>query len=299
MNKKVIGGLLLVAIAFISCKNTKKADIQVIPLADSATVISDSLRFCEATCWNGESLYISNFGGDSINPLNMAGKGYIMEFNAGKPSVLVPANGTLNAPKGMCVVNNYLFVADVNAVVAFDLNDVKRSQKIKFPAKDSYVNDIAVKGTDLYVTVTNTGNIYKLDASDPGKMKNQTPKLFANVPGANGIVATDSIIYVASYPLDGNTAAANVIYTIKNFDKPVVEKLFDRMSQYDGLALSEDGKSLYFTTWVNGAVGKINLKDLKVENIVLPLQLTGPADLSIHKGKLFIPDLPKSRVLVY
>jgi len=268
-------------------------------LADSAKVISDSLRFCEGTCWNGESLYISNFGGDTINPTNQSGKGYIMEFTSGKPKTLIPADGRLNAPKGMCVVGNYLFVADVNAVVAFNLKDIKKSQKINFPAKDYYVNDIAAKGTDLYVTVTNSGNIYKIDASSPETIKNQTPKLFANVPGANGIVVTDSIMYVASYPVDGNTAAANVIYTIKNYDKPVVGKLFDRMSQYDGLALSEDGKSLYFTTWVNGNVGKINLKDLKVENLPLPIQLKGPADMSIHNGKLFIPDLPNSRILVY
>jgi 56kDa selenium binding protein (SBP56). len=71
------------------------------------------------------------------------------------------------------------------------------------------------------------------------------------------------------------------------------------MSQYDGLALSEDGKYLYFSTWVNGNVGKIDIKDKKVENLILPIQLTGPADFSIHNGKLYIPDLPNSKVLVY
>ncbi len=282
-----------------SCMNQKKANVEVIPITNSATIISDSLRFCEATYWNGESLYISNFGGKELDPLNKAGKGYIMEFNSRKPSILVPADGRLNAPKGMCVVNDYLFVADVNAVVVFNLKDINKSQKINFSAKDYYVNDLSVNGKYLYITVTNTGNIYKLDISAPDKIENQTPKLFANVPGANGIVATDSIIYVASCPMDGNTVAANVIYTINNFDHPVVKKLFNRMSQYDGLALSEDGKSLYFTTWVNGNVGKINLKDNKTEMLTLPLQLAGPADMTLHKGKLYIPDLPNSRVLVY
>ena len=100
----------------------------------------------------------------------------------------------------MCVVDNYLFVADVNSIVVFNLSDVSKSQKIKLPTKDSYVNDLAVNGKNLYATVTNTGNIYKLDVSSPENIKEQTPKLFANIPGANGIVATDSIIYVASYP---------------------------------------------------------------------------------------------------
>lgn len=299
MNKKTIGSLLLALVALLSCKDIKKAEVQVIPLSDSAKVISDNLRFCEATCWNGDSLYVSNFGGDTINPLNKSGKGYIMKFTTNKPTVLIPADGRLNAPKGMCVVNQHLFVADVNAVMVFDLKNVSRSQKIVFPVNDSFVNDIAVCGNNMYVTVTNTGNVYKMDVSDPDKMKGQTPKLFTKVPGANGIVATDSIIYVASFPINGNTSEENVIYTIKNFDKPQVEKLFDRKSQYDGLALSEDGKSLYFTTWVNGNVGKINLKDLKVDKLTLPLQLVGPADMSIHNGKLYIPDLPNSKILVY
>ncbi|BEG98340.1 hypothetical protein [Bacteroides sedimenti] len=299
MNKKTIGCLLLTSLAFFSCKDQKKANVDVAPVSDSAKVISDHLHFCEATCWNDDSLYISNFGGDTINPLNKLGKGYIMKFTTNKPTVLIPADGRLNAPKGMCVVNQHLFVADVNAVMVFDLRNTKKSQKISFPANDSFVNDIAVCRNNMYITVTNTGNVYKLDVSAPEKMNEQALKLFAKVPGANGIVATDSIIYVASYPVDGNTKEENVIYTIQNFEKPIVRKLFDRKSQYDGLVLSEDGKSLYFTTWVNGNVGKINLKDMTVEKLKLPIQLTGPADMSMHKGKLYIPDLPNSRVLVY
>lgn len=299
MNKKVIGSFLLIAAMAVSCQNMKKADSPVKSNADSAKIINDNLRFCEATCWDGNTLYVSNFGGDTLNSLNRKGKGYIMKFNNSKPSILIPADGRLSAPKGMCIVNGYLFVADVNAVVAFNLKDVSKSQKISFPVKDIFVNDIAAKGNDIYVTVTNTGNIYKLDVTNPDKMQGQVPKLFANVPGANGIVTTDSIFYVASYPTDGNTTAKNVIYTITNFEKPVISKLFDRMSQYDGLALSEDGQTLYFSTWVNGNVGKIDLKTMKTEMLTLPLELNGPADISMHKGKLYIPDLPNSNILVY
>lgn len=299
MNKKIIGTMLVAATMIASCQNMRKTETsEATTNSDSAKVINESLRFCEATCWSNESLYVSNFGGDTLAPINKSGKGYIMRFSAGKPTMFVPADGRLNAPKGMCIVNDYLFVADVNSVVAFNMKNTEESVKINFPVKDLFVNDIAAKGNTLYVTVTNTGNIYQLDATNPKNMGKQVPKLFTNITGANGIVATDSIMYVASYPADGNTASANIIYSITNFEKPVVSKFFDRMSQYDGLVLSEDGKTLYFTTWVNGNVGKIDIKTKKAEMLTLPLQLMGPADISIHKGKLYIPDLPNSKVLV-
>lgn len=299
MNRKVIGGLFVVATLAMSCQNMKKAESETKPNADSAKIINDQLRFCEATCWDNNLLYVSNFGGETLDPLNKSGKGYIMRFNTDKPTVFIPADGRLNAPKGMCIANGYLFVADVNSIVAFNLSNVKQSQKIAFPVKDLYVNDLVAKGNELYATVTNTGNVYKLDISNPEKMKGQVPKLFTNIPGANGIVATDSLFYIASYPADGNTTNNNVIYSVTNAEKPIVSKFFDRMSQYDGLALSEDGQTLYFSTWVNGNVGKIDLKTKKTEMLVLPLQLNGPADISIHNGKLYIPDLPNSRILIY
>lgn len=299
MNKKVIGTLLLATSLVTSCQNIKKTESETKPNTNLAKIINDNLHFCEATYWDNNSLYISNFGGKKLDPLNKDGKGYIMKFDSKKGTVFIPADGRLNAPKGMCIANGYLFVADVNAIVAFNLKDIKQSQKISFPVKDLYVNDIVAKGNEIYVTVTNTGNIYKLDISNPEKMQGQEPKLFTNIPGANGIVATDSLFYVASYPVDGNTTPNNVIYTIRNAEKPIVNKLFNRMSQYDGLALSKDGNTLFFTTWVNANVGKIDLKTKKVEILTLPMTLNGPADISIHKGKLYIPDLPNSRVVIY
>ena len=62
MNKKVIGTLLLVALLATSCQNTKKAESEAKPNADSAKIINDRLHFCEATCWDNNSLYIrSNY----------------------------------------------------------------------------------------------------------------------------------------------------------------------------------------------------------------------------------------------
>jgi len=299
MKKIIICATFFIPALMISCQlNNKQATTEVIRVTDSVALITDSLRFSEATCWNGESMYISNFGSKELNPLNKEGKGYILEFKNGQTKVLIPADGKLNAPKGMCVTNNHLFIADVGAIIVYNLADITKSQKITFPKDESYVNDIAVSGNTIYVSVTNTGNIYKLDVTSPDKISSR-PVLFAKVPGANGLAIADSVMYVASYPVDGNTAAANVIYTIKNFKAPIVSKLFNRMGQYDGLALSDDHKTLYFTTWVNGGVGSVTLSDTAVQMIPMPIKLSGPADLTYHNGKLYIPDLPNSRVLIH
>lgn len=262
------------------------------------TEITEGVKFCESTLWNDSVLLITSFGGETLNPLNKDGKGYVMMYKDGKTSLLIAPGGILNAPKGMAVKGGYLFICDVNQMVVYNLNDLQAApQKIVFPENDLFINDVKIQGDLLYVTVTNTGNIYTLNVSDPAGMLGQEPVLYTNIPGANGIELDSNIMYVASYPADGTTTDANVIYAINDINAPQPEKLITRTGQYDGLALSPDKSTLYFTSWVNGEVGKVNLATKEASLLVVP-QMTGPADMAWHDGKLYIPDLPNSKVVV-
>ena len=117
------------------------------------------------------------------------------------------------------------------------------------------------------------------------------------VPGANGIVIRGDTMYIASYPPDGVTTQDNVIYRIDNISTPVATKLFDRPGQYDGLALSGDGSRLYFTNWVDSEVGYYDLGTGKTELLTPGVGIEGPARLSTDGKKLYVPDLPGSKVV--
>lgn len=59
-------------------------------------------------------------------------------------------------------------------MVVYNLDTLSHApQVVPFPEGELFVNDMALAGDTLYVTVTNTGNIYSLDVSAPSKLDPQ------------------------------------------------------------------------------------------------------------------------------
>lgn len=56
------------------------------------------------------------------------------------------------------------------------------------PEGNLFVNDIVISGSSAYVSVTNTGKIFKLDLSTPDALNASMLSEYASVPGANGLV---------------------------------------------------------------------------------------------------------------
>lgn len=262
-------------------------------------VIDNGIRYCESTYPYDGGLLIANFGTEQLNPLNTEGKGYIVLHKKGENSILIPADGNLSAPKGMLVRDGYLYVCDVNKVVVYNLSDkAAGAQVIQLPEGHLFANDLVSQGRYLYVSVTNTSTIFRVDISRAGHPG--MPGEWLSIAGPNGLLLHGGALYVASYPADGNTTDSHVVYRIADLEKPVAEKLVEVPGQYDGLAASSDGKALYVTNWTPAQVSRIDLetRTLVPLAIDLPQPLVGPADITVDGGYIYIPDLPNSRVVV-
>lgn len=262
------------------------------------SIVDDGLRFCESTLPYNNGILIANFGTEELNPLNDEGKGYIMYYKDGKAEMFIAADGNLSAPKGMLAQGDRLFVCDVNKIVVYNVAD--KSSKpviIRFPEGHLFVNDLVTDGKYLYASVTNSDRIFRIDISGN---KGYNPEEWLEVPGPNGLLINNGIMYVASYPADGNTTGKNVIYKIDDIVNPKLEKFVDIAGQYDGIATSTDGDYIYITNWVPASLSKISLSDRSVTpvNISLDNSLIGPADISVKEGYIYIPDLPNSRVVI-
>jgi len=99
----------------------------------------------------------------------------------------------LNAPKGMAVHKNWLYVADIDEVVAIDLHAPETRIAIPVPGA-VFLNDVAVdkRGT-IYVSDTGTGQIIQI--------KKGVPEIYLDdVPSANGLFATDKGLLVGAGP---------------------------------------------------------------------------------------------------
>lgn len=201
----------------------------------------------------------------------------------------------------MYVKDDVLFVADVNKIAVYNLKDTAvTAVNIQFPADDMFVNDLAADGNYLYASVVNTGNIYRLDILDVTKAAQIVPEKFSNVTGANGLVIDGTTMYVASYPADGNTTDANVVYIIKDMNNPAPEKLITEAGQYDGLALSSDKKSLYVGNWTPVGVEVINMETKTKTPLAMDsVKFGGVADFSlVGDSVLYIPDLVNSTLVI-
>ncbi len=296
MKKKMIQVLCLAALCAtvgVACSGETKTE----PL-----VWNDGVRFCESTYPYDGGLLVANFGTEELNPLNNEGKGYILFFDAqGESRVMIPADGALSAPKGMYVRDGRLFVCDVHRIVVYDLKAVGTAepQVITMPAEeDLFVNDLAASGNTLYVSVTNSGRIYRIDLTDPAQPG--VPELWLSIAGPNGLVVRDGVMYVASYSPDGVPTGEHVIYRIADLEAPQPEALISTPGQYDGIAFSKDGESLYVTNWAPAEIARLDLRSGVLTPVPMSLTepLVGPADITVHEGKIYIPDMPNSRVVV-
>lgn len=262
-------------------------------------VIDKGIRYCESSYPYDGGLLIANFGTEQLNPLNTEGKGYIVLHKDGKNEVLIPADGHLSAPKGMLVRDGYLYVCDVNKVMVYNLADkAAEPRTIALPEGNLFANDLVSEGDYLYVSVTNTDRIFRVDISRPGQPGQ--PQEWLSVAGPNGLLLHEGSLYVASYPADGRTTDAHVVYRIADLKNPVAEKWMEVPGQYDGLAVASDGKALYVTNWTPAQVSRIDLNTRQISplDLKLPQALVGPADITVTGGYLYIPDLPNSRVVV-
>lgn len=284
---------LLITASVTSCQSKKNENKQV----TAPVVINENLRFCEATYPYEGGILIGSFGTEQLNPLNTEGKGYIAYYKDGKSDVLIPADGSLSAPKGMFIRSGYLFVCDVNKIVVYNLKSPGEApQTIHFPEGDLFVNDLIVQGNTLYASVTNTGRIYSLDISNPAKMDQVAPVKWVDIVGPNGLILENGVMYVASYPADGNTTEANVIYEIPDLSNPVPVKFITTPGQYDGIAMSADKKTMYVTDW-SPAVRKIDMQTREMTPLTVGKEMAGPADITVIGNEMYIPDLPNSQVI--
>ena len=151
--------------------------------------------------------FISNING---KPAEKNGEGFISIMDKqGKIINLKWATG-LNAPKGMDLKGNNLYVADIDRVAVIDSRTGTVIKFINVPGS-VFLNDVAT-GSDgnVYVTDTRQGVIYILKAGKPeiwssdGKLK-----------GVNGITVENSNLLIGSqgYLLKGdvNTGEVSVI----------------------------------------------------------------------------------------
>lgn len=230
------------------------------------------------------TVYVSNIATATEGYWEKDGKSFISILNADGAKAM--ASGTaevpLHAAKGMAVVGQHLYVADITDLKRIHL----KSGRIESIALEGAqrLNDICADRGIVYVSDTQQGVVYRVDP------KGKTQVLPAPTM-VNGVTVHRGQLYAVSmgehdvYRLD-----------LKGKHPPRPFGLADHFKGLDGIEVLQDGTFIVSDLRGN-RVATIDSDRRTVNTLV---EIDGPADIGLdHENRLYVPLLFADEVRVY
>lgn len=227
-------------------------------------------------------LYVSSIGG---TPESKDGDGFISQVTLdGKVKNLKWATG-LDAPKGMGLFKDNLYVADISRVVAISIATGKIVQTIDIEGA-KFLNDVTVdKSGNVYVSDSNTGTIHLIKDG-----KSEIYFEGTEIGGVNGLLAVGKELYVVDFPTGVN-------YKL-SADKKLT-KVTTTAEGADGIV--PVGKDEYIISSWHGQIDYVNAKGEAKKLLDTRDKKLSSADIEYDpKTKtLFVPTFNTNTVMAY
>lgn len=224
-------------------------------------------------------LYVSNIDGQ---PWEKDGKGSIGKVGLDGKIIAVDWVTGLEAPKGLALYKNKLYVADVDKVVVIDTKTA--SIELTIPVEGALgLNDL---------TVDKKGNVYVSDSKNKKIHRIENGKVstwLENLKGPNGVLIIGEDLYV----LD-----AGSLYKVEK-DKSLT-KLADGMDGgTDGIE-NVTGKDFIVSCW-QGSIWYVNADGTKQNLLDTRDQKINTADIGYDaKNRIvFVPTFWKNKIVAY
>ncbi|MCJ8338462.1 MAG: hypothetical protein MJK10_08310 [Pseudomonadales bacterium] len=237
-----------------------------------------------------QQLLVSNINGA---PLELNGKGYISKISMdGQLLEKYWAQG-FDAPKGMAIVGDKLYVADLQNLHLVERNSGKILTSY-FAAESKMLNDVSIDSQgNVYVSDLIAGGVYRLQQ---GKFQKWLSSDL--LPHPNGLFIQQDQLYIATWgrkmQADFSTKTPGKVYQLALADSTKkLRSISGPMGNLDGIA-THRGR-LFINDWINGNV--FSLKDGQSE--LLFNAGPGAADISLYDGKLIVPMMLDNKLDVY
>ena len=238
-------------------------------------------------------LYVSNINGDGMEK---DGNGYISTLSLTGEILSQHFVDGLNAPKGLTIFDDNLYVADINELVVIDLSSSKITQRHSVP-NAKLLNDVAADNSgNIYVSGFLTNSIYRLHK---GKFELWLQSEQLDAP--NGLLVENDRLIVGSWGKMTDGFATEIAGNLKSINLATkhINNMADStpIGNLDGV--EADGHGNYFVTdWMAGTLIHINATGT---NTTLISMGKGSADHTVllDQGLVIIPMMMSGYVTAY
>lgn len=247
-----------------------------------------TLRTPESVLYDDRAdvLYVANIDGKSDS---LDGSGFISKVSLdGKIQNLRWTSG-LNAPKGMGLYKNRLYVTDVYRLVAIN-TETGQAEKTwdALVQKGAFLNDVTVaKDGTVYVSDSRSDKIYRLK-DDKWEIWMEGEQL--NKP--NGVLAVGKNQLMIGCTKTGALRSVDV-------STKTMMTIADGMAATDGIV--PEGKGNYFVSDWNGRVFHVNADGTKEQLIDTRADKINAADIDYvsKRNLLIVPTFLKNKLVAY
>lgn len=257
-------------------------------VSDKPLAVVRGMRLPESSCVDPATgmIYVSNIYGE---PWGDDREGFISQLT---PDGVVKhwrwrtgtVAGPMSGPKGMVILNGWLYVTDIYRVHAFCLsNDKSGTLTI---AGAGRLNDATTDGKFIYVSDTQNGKLVRI-APDLGSYE-----VWDSVASLNGLTFSHGELYGVSWDLHD-------IFWLDKTGRYCAHAL--GLSAYftnlDGIEALPDGSLVVSDFWGN----KVCLVEPDHRTVRTLVEISTPADIGVdlQRGKLLIPQFWGKQLTVY
>ncbi len=279
----------IISFSFLSTGNLKGTELDIAWETEAKFELPESVIYDE----KNDVLYVSNIAN---HPFNKDGSGYISKIGLDGAILELKWLEGLNAPKGLTIVNEKLYIADVDELVEVEIS-TKKVKKYQGSGAVCFNDVTHDKYGNVYVGDTYTDSIYRLNQFGQLPLWFYSPNLAPNGLHIDNDTG-DMIIGSWGSLMEGwGTPDQTGILVSVNITTKKLKSLGKKtIGNLDGV--ESDGKGSYYVTdWSAGNLYKIK-KNGRFD-VLKNVSKNGAADheVLIDKNLILIPIMTEGKVV--
>jgi hypothetical protein len=296
MKLKIAYSIILVCFLIVQCKQNKPDTSDQVkdtqPIAQKSSYKLEQVWASESDFKTPESViydskrelfYVSNV---NENPWEKDNNGFISKMSKTGEILDLEWITGFSGPKGMAIVDDFLFVADLDELVLIDINEGVVKDKVVIEGA-SGLNDITPgENSTVYITDSNEGKIFQYDGN--------AVKIFHDdAPGRpNGLLLVNGNLFTAF-----SQTSELVYFNTSTLNKTLVAT---GIGAGDGITPTNE-KDIYLVSDWNGEIFMININGEKSSLLNTKDQGKNTADIWFiqEENLLLVPTFFDNRVVAY